>query len=268
MNAAIEEIQVTGAMADVQAGLEERCIPIQRVGIKDLRHPLSFTDRFGSQNTAANCSFYVSLAADQRGTHMSRFVAIMKDHYREMTIESFSLLPKLVAELLEAESSRVELSFTLFRWKTAPVSGIESVMDYQVKLIGEYRDQAVHTQIQVDIPVTSLCPCSKKISKYGAHNQRSLVSLTIEAREPVWIEDIIEIAERNASAEVFSLVKREDEKYLTEHAYENPKFVEDMVRDLALALERDKRVSGYRVETENFESIHNHSAYALIDKLA
>jgi GTP cyclohydrolase IB len=252
---------------DVQASTDRRCLAIQKVGIKDLSYPIIFNDKQGSQQTRASCNLYVSLAADQRGTHMSRFISLMNEHYKTFNIEKFYQLPEEVAKTLEAESSRIELNFTYFRWKKAPISGLESAMDYNVFLTGEYVEGKVEMQIKVEVPATSLCPCSKKISEYGAHNQRSLITITVKPKQLIWLEDIIKIAEQNASAEVFGLLKREDEKFLTEHAYENPKFVEDMVRDVALSLQKDNRIEGFIVETENFESIHNHSAYAMIDQM-
>ncbi len=254
-------------LIDVQASSDKRCLPIQKVGIKDLSYPVIFEDKQGSQQTKATCNLYVSLVADQRGTHMSRFIGLLNDHYQTLNIDNFHQLPELVAKTLEANSSRVELDFTYFRWKKAPVSGIESAMDYHVFLVGEYIDGKTDMQIKVEVPATSLCPCSKKISDYGAHNQRSLITITVQPAQKIWVEDLIKIAENNASAEVFGLVKREDEKFLTEHAYQNAKFVEDMVRDVALNLQEDDRIAGFIVETENFESIHNHSAYAMIDQM-
>ncbi len=267
MNAVIDCFQIKDDMEDVQSGSDDRCLPIQQVGIKDFAHPIVLRDLDGSQNTIANCSFYVSLPAQQRGTHMSRFINIMQGHSHDICVAEFHRIPSHVIDALNAESSRVEMEFKMFRHKTAPISGQVSLMDYKVSLCGEYSEGRNQIWVSVAVPVTSLCPCSKKISKHGAHNQRSLVTLTVQTSSPLWIAELIDVAESNASAEVFSLVKRDDEKYLTEHAYENPKFVEDMVRDLALTLRDDPRISGYRVETENFESIHNHSAYAMIDQL-
>ncbi len=268
MNAVINiKSEQISQMTDVQSGIDLRSLEIQRVGIKDLTYPVIFDDKQGVQQTRANCNLYVKLPADQRGTHMSRFINLMNQYCHEMSIEKFNYLPAEVASLLKADSSRVEINFTFFRWKEAPVSGINSAMDYDVTLTGEYSDKQTTTKIKVAVPATSLCPCSKKISDFGAHNQRSLISITVKTNKPIWIEDIIEIAEQNASAEVFSLIKRDDEKFLTELAYENPKFVEDIVRDVALSLQKDERISGFIVETENFESIHNHSAYAMIDQM-
>ena len=230
-------------------------------------HPIILDDKQNSQQTKASCNLYVSLSAEQGGTHMSRFIPLMNKHYKSFNFEKFQQLPKEVAQVLKAESSKIEISFTYFKWKKAPVSGLESAMDYNIFLTGEYINGKVETHIKVEVPATSLCPCSKKISDYGAHNQRSMITITVKQKRKIWLEDLIEIAEKNASAEVFGLLKREAEKFLTEQAYENPKFVEDIVRDVAISLQKDDRVDGFIVETENFESIHNHSAYAMIDQL-
>jgi len=254
-------------LEDVQTSADRRCLAIQKVGIKDLSYPIIFNDKENSQQTRASCNLYVSLAAEQRGTHMSRFISLMNEHYQTCSIEKFRTFPKEVARRLEADSSKIEFNFSYFRWKRAPISGLESAMDYNVFLTGEYVDLKTEILIKVEVPVTSLCPCSKKISDYGAHNQRSLITITVKPIQQIWLEDIIDIAEQNASAELFGLLKREDEKFLTEHAHENPKFVEDIVRDVALNLQKDKRVEGFIVETENFESIHNHSAYAFIEQM-
>lgn len=259
--------EVVDQLEDVQASADRRCLSIQKVGIKGLSYPIIFNDKENSQQTRASCNLYVSLAADQRGTHMSRFISLMNEHHQTFNIEKFRTLPKEVARRLEADSSKIEFNFTYFRWKRAPISGLESAMDYNVFLTGEYVDGKTEILIKVEVPVTSLCPCSKNISDYGAHNQRSVITITVKPKQLIWVEDIIETAEQSASAEVFGLLKREDEKFLTEHAYENPKFVEDMVRDVALSLQEDKRVVGFIVETENFESIRNHSAYAMIDQM-
>jgi GTP cyclohydrolase I len=171
-----------------------------------------------------------------------------------------------MTEHLEAESGHIEMSFPYFVNKCAPISGVKSLMDYEVTLIGEIADGQAHTNIKVVVPVTSLCPCSKKISDYGAHNQRSHVTINVRIGDFVWIEELIELVEKEASCELYGLLKRPDEKYVTERAYDNPKFVEDMVRDIAVKLNCDARILAYTVESENFESIHNHSAYALIQR--
>jgi len=254
-------------IADVQSSADTRQIAINKVGIKDIRHPVRIQDRSGGeQHTIANFNMYVNLPHNFKGTHMSRFVEILNNHERELSVKSFKDVLKEMTERLEAESGHIEMAFPYFVNKKAPVSGVESLMDYDVIFIGELTGGEPRLKVKVVVPVTSLCPCSKKISEYGAHNQRSHVTVTISTSEFVWIEDIIDLVEKEASCELFGLLKRPDEKYVTERAYDNPKFVEDMVRDVAVRLNQDSRISGYIVESENFESIHNHSAYALIEK--
>jgi GTP cyclohydrolase I len=197
---------------------------------------------------------------------MSRFVEILNLHEREIGVETFKEMLGEMTHKLEAEAGHIEMTFHYFINKTAPVSGVESLLDYEVSFIGEILDQTPHMKIKVVVPVTSLCPCSKKISDRGAHNQRSHVTLTASTRGFVWIEELIELIESQASSELYGLLKRPDEKFVTERAYDNPKFVEDMVRDIAAALNADDRIAAYVVESENFESIHNHSAYALIER--
>jgi GTP cyclohydrolase I len=193
-------------------------------------------------------------------------VEILNQHEYELTVESFQRMVAETAEVLQAESSQVEMSFPYFITKQAPISGVRSLMDYEVSFVGEIKKGQYQTTVKVVVPVTSLCPCSKTISDYGAHNQRSHVTLTARLRDFVWIEELIDIVEKIASCELYGLLKRPDEKYVTERAYDNPKFVEDMVRDIAVQLNADARIEAYIVESENFESIHNHSAYALIEK--
>ncbi|MEK7696985.1 MAG: GTP cyclohydrolase FolE2 [Pseudomonadota bacterium] len=258
-------------IADVQNSPDTRRLPIDKVGIKDIRHPVRVKDRSqGEQHTIANFNMYVELPHNFKGTHMSRFVEILNAHDMEISVESFKDMLAEMAERLEAKVGHIEMSFPYFINKAAPVSGVKSLMDYHVSFVGEIRDGKHITTIKVVIPVTSLCPCSKEISDYGAHNQRSHVTLAVRTNTFVWIEDLIDLVEKQASCELYGLLKRPDEKYVTERAYDNPKFVEDMVRDVAAALNRDNRIDGYTVESENFESIHNHSAYAMIrrDKTA
>jgi GTP cyclohydrolase I len=193
-------------------------------------------------------------------------VEILNLHEREISVESFRLMLSEMTERLEAEAGHIEMSFPYFINKTAPVSGVQSLLDYEVSFIGEIRAGTPQMKIKVVVPVTSLCPCSKKISERGAHNQRSHVTVTAATRDFIWIEELIDLVEEQASCELYGLLKRPDEKYVTERAYDNPKFVEDMVRDIAAKLNRDERISAYTVESENFESIHNHSAYALIER--
>ena len=251
---------------DVQGSADLRHLAINRVGIKDIRHPVLVKDRSkGTQHTIARFNMYVHLPQHFKGTHMSRFVYILNNHEQEISIASFKEMLREMIELLEAEAGVIEMSFPYFVNKTAPISGVQSVMDYEVTLIGEIKDNEIQTQIKVVVPVTSLCPCSKNISDYGAHNQRSHVTITATINEFVWIEELIDTIESTASCELYGLLKRPDEKYVTEKAYDNPKFVEDMVRDVAAKLNEDSRIRRYVVESENFESIHNHSAYALIE---
>jgi len=236
------------------------------VGVKDIRHPVRVKDRSaGEQHTIATFNMYVSLPHNFKGTHMSRFVEILHTE-REISVESFGTMLATMTERLEADVGHIEMSFPFFVMKRAPVSGVESLMDYGASLIGERRDAQTQMWVKVVVPVTSLCPCSKRISDYGAHNQRSHVTITARLRNHMWIEELIEVAESEASCELYGILKRPDEKYVTERAYDNPKFVEDMVRDVATRLNADERIAAYVVESENFESIHNHSAYALIER--
>ena len=251
---------------DVQGSADNRKIAINKVGIKDIRHPVVVKDRSdGLQHTIATFSMYVFLPHHFKGTHMSRFVKILNDHEKEISNKSFKEMLVEMSELLEAESGYIEMNFPFFINKKAPVSGVESLLDYDVSLIGEIKDGVTQTRIKIQIPVTSLCPCSKSISDYGAHNQRSHVTVNVKTDGFIWIEEIIEMVEKQASCELYGLLKRPDEKHVTERAYDNPKFVEDMVRDVAGKLNEDDRIRSYILESENFESIHNHSAYALIE---
>lgn len=251
---------------DVQGSADKRKIAINKVGIKDIRHPVIVKDRSdGLQHTIATFNMFVYLPHHFKGTHMSRFVKILNDHEKEISVKSFNEMLSEMSELLEADAGYIEMHFPYFINKKAPVSGVESLLDYDVSLIGEINNGITDTRIKVLVPVTSLCPCSKSISDYGAHNQRSHVTIDVKTREFVWIEEIIELVEQQASCELYGLLKRPDEKFVTERAYDNPKFVEDMVRDVAGALNEDDRITSYILESENFESIHNHSAYALIE---
>jgi len=254
-------------IADVQATPDTRQIAINQVGIKSVRHPVRVADKSaGVQHTIANFNMYVYLPQHFKGTHMSRFLEILNGYEREISVESFEDMLRQMVEKLEAESGYVEMTFPYFINKTAPVSGVQSLMDYEVTFTGEIDKGDYRQTMKVVVPVTSLCPCSKKISDYGAHNQRSHVTITARTNSFVWIEEVVRMAEEQASCEVYGLLKRPDEKYVTERAYDNPKFVEDMVRDVAAVLNKEKRIDAYVVESENFESIHNHSAYALIER--
>ncbi|MDB5047489.1 MAG: cyclohydrolase [Fibrobacteres bacterium] len=258
------------SIADVQNLEDTRRIDIDKVGIKSIRHPVKVKDRTGGeQHTIANFNMYVYLPHNFKGTHMSRFVEILNARETEITVESFKgMLPEMI-EKLNSDAGNIEMTFPYFVNKAAPVSGVKSLMDYDVTFIGEINKAKASMTLKVVVPVTSLCPCSKKISDYGAHNQRSHVTVQVRIAEGphfLWIEDIIDLVESVASCQLYGLLKRPDEKYVTERAYDNPKFVEDMVRDTAHLLNLDKRITHYVVESENFESIHNHSAYAMIER--
>ncbi|HSS28721.1 MAG TPA: GTP cyclohydrolase FolE2 [Usitatibacter sp.] len=250
---------------DVQASPDTRHLAIDRVGVKSIRHPARIRERSGgTQNTVAMFNMYVGLPHHFKGTHMSRFVEILSAHEREISPDTFRSMVREMVTKLEAESGHIEMSFPYFVSKRAPVSGVASLMDYEVTFVGEIVDGRETFTLKVLVPVTSLCPCSKGISERGAHNQRSHVTIAAKIKTFVWIEELIDIAEDEASCQLYGLLKRPDEKFVTENAYDNPKFVEDMVRDVAARLNADKRIESYVVESENFESIHNHSAYAMI----
>jgi GTP cyclohydrolase IB len=252
---------------DVQSSHDSRKLAIDKVGIKAIRHPIQIMQRAGGvQHTIANFNMYVGLPHHFKGTHMSRFVEILSAHEREITVDSFQTMVKEMVAKLEAEEGVVEMTFPYFIEKSAPVSGVKSLMDYEVSFVSQILDGKQCFAMKVLVPVTSLCPCSKGISDYGAHNQRSHVTVTAHTGEFVWIEEIVDLVEKQASSELYGLLKRPDEKHVTERAYDNPKFVEDMVRDVAAVLNLDERITRYVVESENFESIHNHSAYALIER--
>ncbi len=254
-------------IADVQSSLDTRHLPIDQVGIKDIRHPVRVKDKSqGEQHTVATFNMYVELPHNFKGTHMSRFVEILNQHDMEISVESFKDMLREMSERLDASVGHIEMSFPYFVNKAAPISGVRSLMDYQVSFIGEIRNGQDCMTIKVVVPVTSLCPCSKEISDRGAHNQRSHVTVAVRTNTFIWVEDLIELVEKQASCELYGLLKRPDEKYVTERAYDNPKFVEDVVRDVAAKFNADPRIDAYRVESENFESIHNHSAYAMIQR--
>ncbi len=267
MSAAHPKPTTSAEIEDVQGSSDTRRIAINKVGIKDIRHPVRVRDRSeGEQHTVANFSMYVFLPHNFKGTHMSRFVEILNSHEREISIESFKDMLSEMVERLESERGHIEMSFPFFVNKRAPVSKVQSLLDYEVTLIGEIRDGKPEMYVRVVVPTTSLCPCSKSISDRGAHNQRSHVTLTVRTCSFVWIEELIDMVEKEASCELYGLLKRPDEKHVTERAYDNPKFVEDVVRDVAARLNADARICAYVVEAEHFESIHNHSAYALIER--
>jgi len=252
---------------DVQNTPDIRHLDINKVGIKSIRHPVLVKDKTGGeQHTVAIFDMYVHLPHNFKGTHMSRFVEILNVNEHAISIESFETILREMVQRLEAESGYIEMRFPYFINKAAPVSGVKSLLDYEVTFIGEIKNGEFSITVKVLVPVTSLCPCSKKISDYGAHNQRSHVTVTALLNDFMWLEDIISLVEKQASCELYGLLKRPDEKFVTERAYDNPKFVEDMVRDVAAQLNKEKRIDKFIVESENFESIHNHSAYALIER--
>jgi GTP cyclohydrolase I len=253
-------------LPDVQSAADGRNTAIQRVGVKSLTHPMMVATARGLQPTVASVDMYVALPPEQKGTHMSRFIDVLQSHRDPLSRASAHALLERTLKRLDARDGFIELRLPYFVLKTAPVSGVESLMDYQLTLNVERRGTTTYYRQKVVVPVTSLCPCSKNVADYGAHNQRAHLTLALDLADEMRIEEQIRIAESAASCEVWGLLKRTDEKYVTERAYDNPKFVEDVVRDIAVALDADTRVLAYVVEAENFESIHNHSAYALIER--
>jgi len=251
---------------DTQSARDERHLAIQRVGVKDVRYPLQLRIAGAVQSTAALWSLDVALPAEKKGTHMSRFVAWLEA--LDVPLDAATLRERhaVMLERLGADEGRIEAAFSFFLRKRAPVSGLQSLLDYQGRWIAETRGGVTAVFAEVGVPVKSLCPCSKEISDYGAHNQRSLVTVRVQPCEAIEWHELVRFAEDSASSEIWPMLKRSDEKWITERAYENPKFVEDLVRDVALRLNADTRVGRYRVDVENFESIHNHSAYARIER--
>jgi GTP cyclohydrolase I len=252
-------------LPDTQGSRDERHLAIERVGIKSLRHPLKVTARDGVQSTVGCWAFDVYLPETQKGTHMSRFVTLLEAERAPLDPPSMrSMLTEMLA-LLHAPKGEISVSFPLFVKKEAPVSRIASLIDVEVSYRGIASEAGQSISLQVVVPVTTLCPCSKEISAYGAHNQRSHVTMTVVLAEDILPEELIEIAEAEASSPLYGVLKRVDEKFVTEAAYDHPKFVEDLVRDVVRRIADDKRIASYVVEVENFESIHNHSAYARIE---
>jgi GTP cyclohydrolase I len=254
---------------DTQSAPDARRLAIQRVGVKELRYPLRVAVAGEAQSTAATWTLDVALPAHRKGTHMSRFVAWLEAIAAlEVPLDAaeLALQHARMLELLDAREGRVEAAFTFFVRKRAPVSGLSSLLDYQGRLIAEARGVSSVVWMEVGVPVKSLCPCSKEISDYGAHNQRSIVTVRVQPLQPVGWHELVRFAEESASSEIWPMLKRPDEKWITERAYDNPKFVEDLVRDVALRLEADPRIGRYAVDVENFESIHNHSAFARIER--
>lgn len=260
-------VQQMSELKDTQNERDDRQIAIDRVGVKSLRFPLKVKDKSGSeQHTVATVALAVDLPHHFKGTHMSRFVEVLNSHGNCLSVRDMAGLPAALLERLEAQKAHVEFEFPFFLSKPAPVTEKAGMMDYQVKFeIEAEKGGETDFILTVMVPVATLCPCSKAISDYGAHNQRGVVTYSVRFKEPVWIEDLIARVEASASCELYSLLKRPDEKAVTERAYDNPVFVEDLVRNVALRSNQDPELYWYRVEAENFESIHNHNAYAVIE---
>ncbi len=254
-------------MKDVQNQPDYRKISINKVGIRNIKYPISVLDRaHEAQHTVADINLYVQLPEQFRGTHMSRFIEILNHYQREIDIRYLDEILLAMRERLDSEAAYLELSFPYFIEKQAPVSKATSLMEYHCTMMGsQHRDGRKDFVLTVKVPVTTLCPCSKEISERGAHNQRSVVTVSARMSSLVWIEELIEMVEICAVCDLYSLLKREDEKFVTERAYDNPAFVEDIVREIALSLQKDSRISWFTVESENMESIHNHNAYAFIE---
>ncbi|MBN2012565.1 GTP cyclohydrolase I FolE2 [candidate division KSB1 bacterium] len=251
-------------MRDIQSEQDDRNIEIDRVGVKDLSYPISLSDKtHGQQHTIAIVNMSVSLPHHFRGTHMSRFIEVLNRNRRELDIHRLGTILKEMKDVLEAESAHMELEFPYFIEKEAPVSKAQSLMEYKCRFVGSMTDKP-HISLGVKVPVLTLCPCSKEISVHGAHNQRGVIDVLVRFKGQLWIEDIIDMVEDCASAKVYSLLKREDEKYITETAYENPTFVEDVVRNVAQRFNETDNITWYRVEVVSFESIHHHNAYAVV----
>ncbi len=253
-------------MKDIQNQKDDRNIDIDKVGIKDIRYPITVRDKeIKTQQTVALINMYVNLPRNYKGTHMSRLIEILNEHNRSISIQNLSDILLTMKKRLNAESAHIEISFPYFIMKSSPVTHSQGLMEYQCTFKGSI-NKGKDLVVMINVPITTLCPCSKEISSYGAHNQRGEIRLQVRFNKFVWIEDLIKLAEGCASCDVYSVLKREDEKYVTERAYQNPKFVEDVVRDVAKELEKDPNITWFAVESENFESIHNHNAYAYIER--
>lgn len=254
-------------LKDTQNEPDFRKLPIDRVGIKDLRYPIQVRDKHHTmQSTVAKVQLTVDLPHHFKGTHMSRFVEVLAAHGPVIHVDNIRHILEMLTMRLQSDCAHLDFEFPFFLEKKAPVSGAPGLMDYTARFNATLTHGELDFVVSVVVPVTTLCPCSKAISAAGAHNQRGHVTLAIRFQKPMWIEDMIRLVEDSASSELYSLLKRPDEKFVTERAYENPVFVEDLVRNIAMRCEVDPNLVWYRVEAENFESIHNHSAYALIEK--
>ena len=252
---------------DKQSERDYRDLRIDKVGVRGLRFPIQVRDKAHSlQNTIATIGMYVDLPKEFKGTHMSRFIEVLHAHGSVVHVENITEILYAMQAKLKAATAHLEMEFPFFLVKKAPVSGRESVMDYTARFDATACGREIDFMLTVQAAVTTLCPCSKAIARYGAHNQRGHVTVQIRSHRAIWIEDLISLIEGSASSELYSLLKRQDEKAVTERAYENPVFVEDLVRNAALKLNAHPDVTWYKVEAENYESIHNHNAYACIEK--
>ncbi len=253
-------------MRDVQSERDHRNIPLERVGVEGLKYPIKVMDRVnGTQPTVGTISLAVDLPEEFRGTHMSRFLEVLHFYKDYISLDNLEEILDELRNRLNASSAHIEIEFPYFLKKKAPVTGAESFMDYRCKFIAT-KNRKFDFILEVNVPVQTLCPCSKEISEYGAHNQRAEVTIQVRMKKLVWIEELIEIAESSASSPLYALLKREDEKFVTEHAYDNPRFVEDVARDVALKLEENDRITWYYIMVKSFESIHHHNAYACLRK--
>ena len=254
-------------LRDRQSERDHRQLPIDKVGVRELRFPIQIRDKAKAlQNTIATIGMYVDLPKEFKGTHMSRFIEVLHAHGSVVHVANIPDILYAMQRKLQAASAHLEMEFPFFLVKKAPASGKESVMNYTARFDATATGKQIDFVLTVQVGVTTLCPCSKAISRHGAHNQRGLVTVKIRSRKAIWIEDLIALVESSASSELYSLLKRQDEKVVTERAYENPVFVEDLVRNVVLKLNAHPDVTWYRVEAENYESIHNHNAYACIEK--
>ena len=253
------------AMPDMQKRPDSRRIPIAKVGVKDISYPIVVMDKNHSlQHTVARINMYVDLPHHFKGTHMSRFVEILNRHREQIGLDKLETILAEMKARLGSASAHLEIQFPYFIDKKAPVSGARSLMEYSCEFKASMTD-SLDFVLVVKVPLTSLCPCSKELSRSGAHNQRSIMTVRVRYREFIWIEDLVELIEQCGSSPLYSLLKREDEKFVTEQAYDNPRFVEDMVREAYSRLAAEEKITWFSVETENFESIHNHSAYAAVE---
>jgi GTP cyclohydrolase IB len=260
----MEEVR---ALHDTQSQRDRRGIPIDRVGVRQLRYPIQVFDKARArQHTIATVELTVDLPHQFKGTHMSRFVEVLNQFGPELQVENVPKLLRSLSERLDSTKAHMIFDFPFFLEKKAPVSGAVGMMDYQVQFDACLDGKKVDFVVTVVVPVTTLCPCSKAISARGAHNQRGSVKFAIRFKKPLWLEDMIALVEASASSELYSLLKRPDEKAVTERAYDNPVFVEDLVRNIAARANKEPNITWYRVEAENYESIHNHNAYALIER--